>query len=974
MQVVTTGLAGLTVSPVVISENQRSASFTVTAAADAALGARQVLLVAGNDYVLGTPSSVTVTVEAAVDQLPVVTLVGGNTTLAQGSATTYVVTLDRPAPADLPVQVVTTGLAGLTVSPVVISENQRSASFTVTAAANAALGARQVLLVAGNDYVLGTPSSVTVTVVTAAEAGLLPLADLTGSSTTLLADGQTVLAVTLNEPQLGAVTVNLIATGDVSSFSVPASVTVDPGATTEPFEIRALADAQVGASIEVRLVPGTGYVLGDNEPRIFTVSSDPGTGAIVDLREFDATLRPGRVTTFAITLREPTAVELTVNLSTTGNVTQFEFPTQVVVPPNVTSVPFDVRALDSAQDASAIYIRLVAGSGYRIGVDGPITVTVDRDGGGVDPGSVASVELLANSLQLPSVGVPPVILTAFVKDSNNILLEGVPVQFSANNAGTLRVTRPVTDGSGTAQAELTSQNERENRQITVNAAAGGENANITIRVVGTNITITGRNSGSVGDVIFLTVTLRDSASNPLVGKILSLAFDTNEASLPLGPTVETGLNGQATVRVSLEGAGTPRLTVSGAGALATFDFVISPDVLEFVVPNSNDEIDLNTPEPVTVRYTVAGVPAPNEPINFTATRGALTSFTELTDVAGEATVFVESVDAGPSVITAVVDGDRASAEVGVLFVATTPATMVLQASPAVIGTNGIGESDQQSQIIATVRDAANNLVKNQTVIFSLQDITGGTISPASAVTDVFGQASTTYTAGSVPSAQDGVTVTAALLNDPLINSEVKLTTARRALFITLGTGNQIEKPDAVRYVKPYGVLVTDSVGNPVSNVAVSLAVWPTHYHKGFWTLVPRGSDLVWEPTETLDPALFPQGCQNEDRNRDGILNIPPDVDFNNNGQLDPGTVASLTLSNVTTDETGFADFGISYFQEYAQWVSVELTARALVDGSESIEQAFFRLPILASDTTDDKVSPPGNPSPFGISNTCADEL
>ena len=68
------------------------------------------------------------------------------------------------------------------------------------------------------------------------------------------------------------------------------------------------------------------------------------------------------------------------------------------------------------------------------------------------------------------------------------------------------------------------------------------------------------------------------------------------------------------------------------------------------------------------------------------------------------------------------------------FVATTPASIDVQASPSTIQTNG------QSTIIAIVRDANNNLVEGQTVDFQLTDKTGGSISVASAVTDVQGQA------------------------------------------------------------------------------------------------------------------------------------------------------------------------------------------------------------------------------------------
>jgi hypothetical protein len=88
--------------------------------------------------------------------------------------------------------------------------------------------------------------------------------------------------------------------------------------------------------------------------------------------------------------------------------------------------------------------------------------------------------------------------------------------------------------------------------------------------------------------------------------------------------------------------------------------------------------------------------------------------------------------------------------------------------------------------------------------------------------------------------------------------------------------------------------------------------------------------------------------------------------------LDPGNVVTVDNANLVTDASGFADFGVVYFQQFARWVDLELTARAVVAGSEGREQSFFRLPISESDVTDREVQPPGNPSPFGTSTTCTD--
>ena len=132
-----------------------------------------------------------------------------------------------------------------------------------------------------------------------------------------------------------------------------------------------------------------------------------------------------------------------------------------------------------------------------------------------------------------------------------------------------------------------------------------------------------------------------------------------------------------------------------------------------------------------------------------------------------------------------------------------------------MGINATGSTAQQSIITAIVQDVNGNLVKNQTVSFSLTDITGGNIFPASAVTDSFGRASTVYTSGAVPSAQNEMIITAAV---GAVAPKTGAADRRPAgLFVTLGTGNVILAPSNIQYALPYSVLVNDANGNPVAN-------------------------------------------------------------------------------------------------------------------------------------------------------------
>lgn len=605
--------------------------------------------------------------------------------------------------------------------------------------------------------------------------------------------------------------------------------------------------------------------------------------------------------------------------------------------------------------------------------------------------TVGSLNLLANPPQLESSGQIPVNLTAVVRDTNNVLLENITVIFNATNNGTLQVTRAVTDATGTATAILTSPGDKSNRDVTVTATASDQQDSVLVPVIGTTITSTGPNSAVIGNQVDITFTLKDSAGVGISGQTLTITSE------PAGNTIDdpspvTNTAGQATVRVTANVTGS--IVASALGATGSHALTVATDRFVFTVPDPDAEpidICLNAtnctpprklpPQILTVRLTTGNPPVgvANKTVAFETTRGILSASSAVTNSNGYASVTIRSTNAGPAVITATTT-DTASqpiqAQAPVNFVATTPTQMTLQANPGTVSVNVPPNTDQKSTITATVRDVAFNLVKGVTVTFVLTDVTGGSISPASAVTDQFGQASTVYTAGSTSSALNGVRVDAAVTGFPAVTRTVNLTVAQRSLFITLGTGNTIEEPDVTTYEYPYSVLVTDTAGLPVQNASVTLNIVPVAkstelkaYFKGYYALSEDATPpWIWTPTATQDGTY---GCFNEDLNQNGILDLGED--FNNNGTLEPGNVVTVFPTSMRTDESGFAFFKVRYAQEYANWVRAELSARATVAGSEATEIARFILKIAASDISSKDVSPPGNPSPFGESGTCADD-
>lgn len=617
------------------------------------------------------------------------------------------------------------------------------------------------------------------------------------------------------------------------------------------------------------------------------------------------------------------------------------------------------------------------------------TVTISVQGVTVN---ASSLELLVSSPQMDSDGIKETTLTALLRDPNNNFVADANVEFAASSGGIL-VTNGTTDASGTATALLSTAGDPTTRVITVTATAGTLSDTNTVNVTGNTVTLSGTTSLVLGESTTLSILLRDSSGTGVANKTVTLSSSLGNTLS--ATTVTTDFNGQAKVTITASIAGSDTIEASAIGTTGSTILTISPANFVFSAPSANAEVNLGAVQTITVHWDEAGVPQANKNINFFATRGVLSAPSATTNASGNASVTISSTNAGPAVITAVATSPGGpSSQLSIEFVATTPASLVLQASRTTLSVNTEDSSDQQSIVTAIVRDANGNLVKNQDVSFTLTDVSGGSIFPASAQTDSFGRASTVYTAGFASSAQDGVSILATVAG---VNKTITLTVGQQALFVVLGTGNTIKPLSDTQYAKPYSVLVTDANGNPVEGALVEFNVYPTRYQKGFYVRVYNadGDFVTWAKSLTINAASgfaddADRACDNEDVDRDGLLNsedldldgiLDPgedvngngtldfDGDINNNGVLDPGNIAAVPI-NLVTDESGFAFFDVVYAREFT-WVEVQLEVRARVIGSEGASWATFYLQGLASDFNKEDVAPPGAVSAFGTAVTCA---
>jgi Bacterial Ig-like domain (group 1) len=632
-----------------------------------------------------------------------------------------------------------------------------------------------------------------------------------------------------------------------------------------------------------------------------------------------------------------------------------------------------------------IYTLTVVIASMLAACSGSDNTLYGANGGGGAGGQpdVATLTLLTSSPQIPSDGAANATITALVRDANNNVMEAVPVVFTASS-GSLVVTQPaVTDSNGLLTATLSTVGNPANRTITVTGLAGNLQSTVTVSVVGTSLAVNGPSSLALGDTGTFNIVLTNAGGTGISGVAVTITSNNSISQTP----VVTDTSGQASFSVTATTGGADTVSAQGLGIVTQHALNVSSDTFAFTAPAPATEIPLNTNQSVTVNWQQNGAAVANQPVSFSSTRGTVSAASALTDGAGNATITVSAANAGPAVITASNAGGT-STQLAVEFVASVADSLDLQADPFTVATN------EQSTITAIVRDPSGNLVKNKVVVFQLDDVTGGALSVAQAITDSQGRARTFYTASSTTSANDGVTITAFVQGTPNVLDVVHLTVAQRELFISLGTGNEIFEPNSATYRVEYVVFVTDAQGNGVPNVQVTLSVLSQLYWEGVRTF-PPGAQSWTQPSGPGFPACF-----DEDTNRNGALDgaedglvncngvLDPGEDVNNNGVLDlgedfngscrieAGNIATVSVQGVgggtlTTDQNGFGLVDVQYPQEYAYWLEVTLEARTSVQGTEFGKATTFLLPGSVNDFGSENTSPPGVVSPFGIDQNCA---
>ena len=589
--------------------------------------------------------------------------------------------------------------------------------------------------------------------------------------------------------------------------------------------------------------------------------------------------------------------------------------------------------------------------------------------------SAATVNLVFSSNELASAGLAggEVTVTALVKTADNTAVADAAISFRADS-GFLAVASATTDKNGKAVATLGTGGSPNNRSIKVTATVGKASGEASLNVTGTRLAVSGPSFLALGSSTELVTTLVDSAGRPISGQAVAVSARN-------GNTVSTAASsdsrGQVTVRLAGAKRGDEQVVVTALGASATkavtvggSDVQLAPTV-DAGGGETLKEVAVLACSPVDGSFAPNGV-AGSGSVMLTASRGRLyrdaacsTPLTGSVSISGGAfqRVWIRSENAGVSTIEAAVAGG-ASASTRIEFVAAlgAAAQVKLQANQAVLA------SGQSSELIAVVRDGtpANNLVKGALVQFAIvSDPSGGNLElPFNVVTGSDGVARTVFVAGAADGGKEATRIEARLAAVPAAQAQAVLTVNKKALSIQFGTGNTLVEHSSSVLQLDYAVFVADGAGNPVRDVTISAAAWPTHYMKGayFWDpqTPPQKMPGQWVPDVLAS-------CNNEDVARKGLYESA--FDINGNGLLEPGIPLSLVTSG-KTDALGITTVSLRYPRDRANWVRVELTVTGVVSGTESVARASFKLPALAKDLSDIAVNPPGRFSPYGSSGSC----
>lgn len=595
--------------------------------------------------------------------------------------------------------------------------------------------------------------------------------------------------------------------------------------------------------------------------------------------------------------------------------------------------------------------------------------------------AASTIQLSATTTSVPSDNTGSTTITVTTLSATNAALPGIVVSLSTDT-GIVSASSITTGSDGTATFTFRSGTASlANRTATISASAGAT-AQIPIQISGSTLSVFSTTGSSVPNDGTSPVTVTFIAKNAQGLGVASTPYTVSWVTISGGQLIldttagTTDSAGKFSVIVKGTGSGTGTATVSAtaAGSTASATVTVSAVAGIFGIKetlNSTGSVVTTNPTAVPMKIgdsLTVTVSAPSSGnVTFVTTQGTWvgsgTTSQTVAVAVGEASAVLQQTSAGQAnvQVSDPVNPSTLTDNLTVGITAVTPYSITLTASPTIVGKGG-----GTSTLIAKVLDASNQPVGNAAVSFSMSNTTGGgeSISPVVAYTAEIsggvlglGEASATFTSGSLSSSAAGVQVRATVQGTTVVTNtapsgnDTAIVIGGTAGSIAFGISTQIVSLNTTTYQLPMSILVADANGNPQASQTVNLSVWPVAWSTG--TQTPCAAD-----TDTATTGTF----YSEDVNGNLILDAGEDGTrnyYSGGGPVAGGTkdklitpvnsaAGSLPLS-LTTDANGLANFNLTYLKASAIWTKVRIRATTVVQGTEAVSQTIFDLPAAKAD-------------------------
>ncbi|MDQ6963670.1 MAG: Ig-like domain-containing protein, partial [Mariprofundales bacterium] len=469
----------------------------------------------------------------------------------------------------------------------------------------------------------------------------------------------------------------------------------------------------------------------------------------------------------------------------------------------------------------------------------------------------------------------------------------------------------------------------------------------------------------------LTVTVQDAYGQPVYNTPVTFS-QTGAGSVNIyAAATNTDVQGKVTATISSATTGSVTITVTAAGTTASQSYSVSTGTVLAITSPTADPYALTAGVSLPITVTVpAGVTSVTFAASIGVWNGGTNSVVTVAVGAGKAIANLSSTQAGVSTIqvydTANI-GSTDSLTVTITQPAANAKTLMLQTNVSVVAPS-TGTVSHTTTLTATVYDAGNQVVGGAGVLFSIAQGVGGgekINKPIALLTNSVGQATATFTSGSVSTGARGIDVYATVIGSaPAIRGTTVIVIGGQAASLSIGRSNLIDTLSSTEYSLPMSVMVADGNGNPAANATVSLSAFPKKFLTGKW--VNGDPDPTVKKFFTCITGTFSQ----EDANKNGVMDVGEDVVhvtggsgcdvYGNltggaqtlavNSKLDPPSAAAgIVPATVTTDSNGVANFNITYLKANAPWIETEVIASTQVVGSETKSSMAFVIPYLVTD-------------------------